>query len=120
MNTKHIACALASLSLLNGIPPLREALYWHWPHYSNHGQQSPASVIRKGDYKLIEYHENGYVQLFNLSNDIGEHINLADSMPDKLNELRNSLHKWQKETDAVMPVSNPGYKPNPENVFERW
>jgi hypothetical protein len=34
--------------------------------------QSPGGAIRDGDYKLLEYFENGTVQLFNLVNDIGE------------------------------------------------
>ena len=44
----------------------RDAIYWHFPHYSNHGMQSPGGAIRSGDYKLLEYFENGTVQLFNL------------------------------------------------------
>ena len=34
----------------------REAIYWHYPHYSNQGGR-PGSAIRYGDYKLIEYFE---------------------------------------------------------------
>ena len=110
--------SLAPLLLKNEVPP-REAIYWHWPHYSNHGQQSPASVIRKGDFKLIEYHE-GYVQLFNLKEDIGEQVNLAEVMPEKTTELINDLHSWLRSVGAQMPVPNPDYSPNPGDYFERW
>jgi len=48
------------------VPNFREAIYWHFPHYSNHGMQSPGGAIRAGDYKLLEYYENNTVQLFNL------------------------------------------------------
>ena len=59
--------------LLNGAEQLeREAIYWHFPHYSNHGMQSPGGAIRQGDYKLLEYFEDGTVQLFNLRTDPGE------------------------------------------------
>ncbi len=44
----------------------RPALFWHFPHYSNHGMQSPGAAVRAGDWKLIEYFENGTVQLFDL------------------------------------------------------
>ncbi len=98
----------------------REELFWHWPHYSNHGQQSPASVIRSGDYKLIEYHEGGVIQLFNLEEDIGEQVNLADSLPGLADSLRVRLHRWHKEVNARMPVPNPDYEPGPENSFRRW
>jgi len=29
----------------------RKAIYWHFPHYSNHGMQSPGGAIREGDYR---------------------------------------------------------------------
>jgi hypothetical protein len=49
----------------------REALYWHYPHYSNQGG-IPGGAIRIGDYKLFENYENGEVSLYNLKKDIGE------------------------------------------------
>ena len=61
----------------------RDAVFWHWPHYSNHGRQSPGGAVRAGDYKLIEYFETGTVQLFNLQDDIGEQNDLAATMPEK-------------------------------------
>ena len=66
----------------------REAIYWHFPHYSNHGMQSPGGAIRQGDYKLLEYFENDTVQLFDLKNDIGEQRDLAQTCPAKVAELR--------------------------------
>ncbi len=88
----------------------REAIYWHFPHYSNHGMQSPGGAIRSGDYKLLEYFENGTVQLFNLKNDIGEHNDLAASHPEKANELKAMLHKWREDVGANMMPPNPDYK----------
>lgn len=111
--------SIAQLLLRNEAPGER-ALFWHWPHYSNHGQQSPASVIRKGKYKLIEYHENGYLQLFDLVDDIGEQVNLSESMPGTRNELLKELHEWRAEVGAKMPVPNPDWSPSPDNKFPRW
>ena len=56
--------------LVRGEAMKRGLLYWYFPHYSNHGMQSPGGAIRDGDYKLLEYFENGTVQLFNLARDI--------------------------------------------------
>ena len=39
----------------------RGPIYRHFPHYSNHGMQSPGGGIRDGGYKLLEYFENGTV-----------------------------------------------------------
>ena len=61
----------------------RDAIYWHFPHYSNHGMQSPGGAIRVGPYKLLEYFENGTVQLFDLDNDPGEQRDLAAEQADE-------------------------------------
>ena len=81
----------------------RGAIYWHFPHYSNHGMQSPAGAIREGDYKLIEYFENSTVQLFNLKNDLGEQNNLASTEPERASKLLSKLRAWRKKVDAKMP-----------------
>ena len=89
----------------------RRAIYWHWPHYSNHGAQSPGGAVRYGDYKLIEYYENNTAQLFNLKTDPGEQHDLVNSDPGKVKELRAMLQAWRKEVNAEMPAPNPNYNP---------
>ncbi|MDE0840448.1 MAG: sulfatase [Kiritimatiellae bacterium] len=81
----------------------RGAIYWHFPHYSNHGYQSPNGAIRSGRYKLIEYYENGTIQLFDLENDIGERNDLAESHPEIAKKLKKMLHDWRDDVDAKMP-----------------
>lgn len=92
--------------------PEKRALYWYFPHYSNHGMQSPGAAIRMGDYKLIEYFENKTVQLFNLKEDIGEHNDISSSNPKKVNELRDMLHKWQESVGVEPMERNPDWKGN--------
>jgi len=91
----------------------RDAIFWHFPHYSNHGMQSPGGAVRCGDYKLLEYYENNTVQLFNLKNDIEEQHDLASSKPEIVNKLREMLHNWRKQVDAKMMDPNPEYKVTP-------
>ena len=68
---------LSIVPLLKGKNKInREAIFWHFPHYSNHGMQSPGGAVRCGDYKLLEYYENNTVQLFNLKDDINEQNDL--------------------------------------------
>ena len=96
--------------LLKGEDSLgRDAIYWHFPHYSNHGMQPPAGAIRSGPYKLLEYFENNTVQLFNLDSDLGENYDLSEFQPDKVKELTAMLHAWRKEVDAQMLSANPNY-----------
>ncbi len=82
----------------------RGAVYWHFPHYSNHGYQSPSGAIRLGKYKLLEYFENGSVQLFDLENDIGEKKDLSKEKPEMTQKLLKMLQDWRKEVDAKMPL----------------
>jgi arylsulfatase A len=90
--------------------PKREALYWHYPHYSNQGGR-PGGAVRQGDYKLIEHYEDGKLELFNLKDDPGETTDLAARMPDRARELHRLLQDWRKSVDAQMPTPNPDYRP---------
>ena len=91
------------VSALNGRPQDRGAVYWHFPHYSNHGYQSPNGAIRDGKYKLIEYFENGTVQLFDLENDVGEQRDLSKDDTFTADRLRTMLHQWREKVDAKLP-----------------
>jgi arylsulfatase A len=88
----------------------RDALYWHYPHYSNQGGK-PGGAVRQGDYKLIEFYEDGKLELYNLKDDIGEKADLASTLPKKAKEMRGLLDGWRKTVDAQMPAANPDYKP---------
>jgi arylsulfatase A len=91
--------------------PDRPAIYWHYPHYSNQGGE-PGGAIRAGDLKLIEFYEDGRLELYNLNRDIGERDNLATKMPEKAAELRKMLADWRKSVGARMPVANPNFDPS--------
>ncbi len=80
----------------------RDALCWHYPHYHGSGA-TPCSAIRKGRYKLIRFYADEQVELYNLHDDIGEEINLAEAQPEKVRELERALDKWLKEVNAYIP-----------------
>jgi arylsulfatase A-like enzyme len=86
----------------------RDALYWHYPHYSNQGGV-PGGAIRRGDFKLIEFYEDGRAELYNLKEDVGEKHNLAAKYPDKVKEMRRALAEWRRSVNAVMTKPNPKY-----------
>src|SRR5262249_14321920 len=88
----------------------REALYWHYPHYSNQGGK-PGGAVRRGDDKLIEFYEDGRLELYDLRNDPGERDDLAARRPEKVRELHALLRAWRKSVDAQMPTPNPDYRP---------
>jgi hypothetical protein len=88
----------------------RAALYWHYPHYSNQGGK-PGGAVRRGDDKLIEFYEDGRLELYDLRNDPGEKNDLAAKRPEKARELHALLRAWQKSVDAQMPTPNSAYRP---------
>lgn len=91
----------------------RDAVFWHYPHY-HPGGAKPHAAIRRQNYKLIEFYEDGTLELYNLDEDIGESNNLAGEMPGKARELQGMLQDWQEEVTAQMPLSNPDYDPDRE------
>jgi len=84
----------------------RDAIFWHYPHYSPQ-RGVPAGAVRRGDYKLIELYEDGRLELYNLAQDIGEQNNLAEKMPQKTAELHRLLVEWREAVAARMPQKNP-------------
>ena len=86
----------------------REAIYWHYPHYSPQ-RGKPASAVRAGDYKLIKLYEGDEIELYNLKDDISETTNLAKSQPDRTARMKKMLDDWLKEVKAQFPRHNPKY-----------
>jgi len=100
---------MSIVGLLKGRPIDRGAIYWHYPHYGNMGC-APGSAIRDGDWKLIEWFEDGRLELYNLKRDIGEKTDLVDRHPEIVKRLHNKLVAWRKEVDAKYPSPNPNAK----------
>jgi arylsulfatase A-like enzyme len=95
--------------LLRGMGSLPDRpIFWHYPHYGNQGG-TPGCSVRRGDWKLIEFFEDGRHELYNLREDIGEARNLADSRPDLVNELAGLLADWRVDVEAQLPTPNPAY-----------
>jgi arylsulfatase A-like enzyme len=96
------------MNLLKGEPMPERTFYWHFPHYSNQGNR-PAGAIRQGDWKLIEYFEDGAVELYNVADDVGETKNLALMEHDRAKQLRAKLDAWRASVGAQMPTPNPEF-----------
>jgi len=87
----------------------REALYWHYPHY-NPFVGIPYGAVRADNYKLIEYYEDGRLELYDLTEDLSEERNLAELRPDVTARLKKLLHSHLDHVEAQMPTPNPGFK----------
>jgi len=114
---------LSIAPLLRGEDTLASrALFWHFPAYlqgkaegarDEYFRTRPAGAIRLGDWKLIEYFEDGSLELYNLKGDIGETTNLTRELPEKTNEMHEKLIQWRQSVDAPVPTRlNPKYEPD--------
>ena len=88
------------------------ALFWHYPHYNEHPSSVPSSVIRKGDWKLIETFDPAGIELYNLANGLGETNNLAAKETANTAELRRELDAWRLAVGAEKMLPNPDYDPS--------
>ena len=95
-------------TLTGNTSPAARSLFWHYPHYSNQGGR-PGGVVRDGSFKLIEFYESGYLELYDLSATPGETRNLATEMPDRANGMARQLSEWRKSVNAQMPTRNTNY-----------
>ena len=91
----------------------RDAIFWHYPHYHH---CAPCGAVRSGSYKLIEYYEDGKVELYDLDADLGETTNLAEAKPAKAKELAAKLADWRGSVHANMPTENPDH--DPEKAYQ--
>lgn len=98
------------LPMIRGESPCeREAIFWHYPHYSNQGGL-PGAAIMAGDWKLIECFESGKARLYHLASDPSETTDLSSREPERCAQLRARLRAWQEEIEARFPEPNPDYE----------
>ena len=89
--------------LLKGSGELqRDALFWHFPHYHGSGNR-PSGAVRVGQWKLLEWFEDGAVELYDLQADPGERVDLSTAEPERARELLDRLRAWRREVEANMP-----------------
>ncbi|MFA6831741.1 MAG: sulfatase [Bacteroidaceae bacterium] len=127
MNLLHIDTSNLTLDGENLLPLLSHqvdhidrSLYYHFPAYLEGGNKEttdrtfrtrPVSVVRNGDWKLIENYETDVYELYNLKDDLSETKNLGDLYPDVRIRLIHQLEKWKKDFHAPIPTKlNPQYR----------
>ena len=81
----------------------REELHFHFPHDHTVNGMGASAAIRVGDYKLVERFADGKLELFNLTNDVGETKDLSSEFPEITKELHKKMKTWRQETNSMMP-----------------
>jgi arylsulfatase A-like enzyme len=90
-------------TMRRGAPPDRTSLFWHFPHYHGSGNR-PGAAIRSGDLKLVEWFEDGAIELYDLATDLSERRDLAGERPADAQRLLEELRAWRTDLGANMPT----------------
>ena len=59
---------------------------------------------------MVEIYETAELELYNLSEDLGEEKNIAKQMPELTAKVAKMLLQWRKETNSAMPTKTQGYQ----------
>ncbi|WP_373942539.1 sulfatase-like hydrolase/transferase [Polaribacter sejongensis] len=78
-------------------------LFWHLASRFKHGT---CSVIRKGDYKLIQFLADGKLELYNLKTDPKESKNLSNIEVETTESLLKELVSWRKDNKVPLPPNS--------------
>jgi len=95
---------------------VRENLFWHFPHNSD---DSMASAIREGDFKLSKHYLDNSYSLYRLYKD-GKRFDIEEAndlahLPEYagiVKDLSTKLEKLLMDNNAIYPSLNPDHKDN--------
>jgi arylsulfatase A len=95
--------------LLTGAGKLADRpLIWHLPHYTNQGSR-PSGAVRSGNWKLIRHYEDESVELYDLSKDPCEAVDLADRESDRVRSLLLLLQNVLSGLSVQRNIPNPAF-----------
>lgn len=98
-----------------GNPSADRPLVWNFPNIW--GLLGPGidlnCAIRKNRWKLIYNYATGEKELYDITEDISEKHNLADSHPDVVDSLSADLSEYLRSVDAQRPVKKSTGEPLP-------
>ncbi|MDF2377706.1 MAG: sulfatase [Verrucomicrobiales bacterium] len=105
-------------------PAGSRSLFWHFPYYHPEGRKfdaapdpigiddgitsrtRPQSAIRKGEWKLIHFHEEDRDELYRIDKDLSEEHDLSSEEEGTRALLRGELFDYLKQVEARLPTRN--------------
>lgn len=99
-----------------GDPSRGRCLYWNFPNEWDGGSGpgvAPTAAVRRDNWKLIYFYEDGHKELYDIPNDIGEKHDLAAERPDVVKRLSKELGSFLRRSGAQRPVFRSDGRPCP-------
>ena len=113
--------AVSLVPSLRGAEMERGPIFWHFPAYlegrdaesrnpDDPFRTTPSGAVRDGRWKLVEWFEDGALELFDLEADPGERVDRSADQPEIRDRLASLLRDWRASISAPMPqpISPPG------------
>lgn len=97
----------------------KSPMFWHFPNVwtkyptDRHVGFQPHSTIRSGDWKAIFFYEPQRWELYRISTDPGETLNLAEKEPARLTELATALSNRLTQMKSPLPIDRATGQPRP-------
>lgn len=101
-NTNKNVAGISIVPQLEGKPPVKRTVYWHSPlPRPRQTGDITCSVIRVGDYKLLDFYAEHLLELYNVKKDPSETHNLAKEKPKLAQKLDKQLNEWKNSIHAI-------------------
>ena len=84
-------------------------LFFHYPHY--YPTTTPVGAVIAGDWKLLEFFEDGHTELYNLREDPSEARDVSSVERGRAESLQRLLSGWRQAVKAQMPEKNAAAAP---------
>ena len=108
-NTNEDIDGISIVPELKGADPVERTIFWHSPKgRPNKTGDHNSSAIRVGDYKLIDFYDEGRVELYDLKDDPAEAFNLVTAQPKVADELLDELNVWKESIHAYIDLKKAG------------
>ena len=102
-NYKKLLDGNSLVPLYMGKKMEERSLFWH---IASSYKNPPCSIIRKGDWKLIQFLLDGRVELYNLKNDLKESTDLSEIEVERKNMMLEELTNWRKSNNVPLPPAS--------------
>ena len=100
-NTNNKVDGISIVPAMKGKKEVKRTLFWHSPKARpNKTGDHNCSVIRVGHYKLIDFYDEGRLELYNLKDDPAETNNLANKEMKRAQEMYQQLNDWRTSIHA--------------------
>ena len=99
----HLLDGQSIVPVAKGEPIETQPLFWH---IASRYKDAPCSIIRSGEWKLIQFLLDGKVELYHTGNDLKEAHDLSQKNSEKTEELLTQLLEWRKMNDVPLPKNS--------------